>query len=76
MNLLRLIILALAIWIAYRIWQNYRSSKNKMPQSTKNRPAIPDMVACSACQTHIPENEALQKNGKFYCSQQHLDDDN
>ena len=73
MNLLRLIILALAIWIAFRIWQNYRSAAKKMPPKVG---AIPDMVACTVCKMHIPDNEALRKGNKFYCSQQHLDSDN
>jgi len=73
MNLLRLIILALAIWIAFRIWQNYRASAKKPPPKIK---AIPDMVACAICKMHIPDTEALRKGDKFYCSQQHLDSDN
>jgi len=70
MNLVRLIIIALAIWIAFRIWQNYRTTTKKRPPKPK---AIPDMVACTICKMHVPENEALHKDGKFYCSQQHLD---
>jgi len=73
MNLIRLIIIALAIWIAFRIWQNYRAAAKKMPPAPR---AISDMVACAVCKTHIPENEALRKNDKFYCSQHHLDGDN
>jgi len=73
MNLIRLIIIALAIWIAFRIWQNYRAKPKKMPPKSK---VIPEMVACTVCNMHIPDNEALRKNGKFYCSQQHLDGDN
>lgn len=73
MNLIRLIILALAIWIAFRIWQNYRAKTTKMPPKAK---AIPDMVPCSVCKMHIPDTEALRKGDKFYCSQQHLDADN
>ena len=72
MNLIRLLILALAIWIAFRIWQNYRAAAKKMPPKVK---AIPDMVACAVCNMHIPDNEALRNGDKFYCSQQHLDAD-
>jgi len=75
MNLLRFIIITLAIWIAYRIWQNYRAKAKKMPPKPKSQQAIPDMVSCAVCKMHIPENEALRKGDKHYCSQQHLDDD-
>ncbi len=76
MNLFRLIIIVLAVWIAYRIWQNYRSKAKKMTSSSKSQKNIPDMVACEVCKMHIPENEALYKGKKVYCSQQHLDADN
>ena len=29
------------------------------------------MVACSVCDTHIPESEAIIKNDKKYCSKEH-----
>ena len=29
------------------------------------------MVACAVCDTHIPESEAIIKNGKTYCSKEH-----
>jgi heat shock protein 5 len=31
------------------------------------------MVACSVCNTHIPENEAIIQNGRIYCSKEHLE---
>jgi len=76
MNLLRLIIITLAIWVAFRVWQNYRAKTKKMPPSSKTQQAIPDMVECVVCKMHIPENEALRKGNKIYCSQQHLEADN
>lgn len=76
MNLFRLIILALAIWIAFRIWQNYRSKAKNRPTKPTTQHAISDMVSCDVCNMHIPEHEALQKDNKYYCSQQHLDRDN
>jgi len=76
MNLLRLIIITFVIWIAFRIWQNYRAKAKKMPPKSKKPQAIPDMVACEVCKMHIPENEALRKGEKYYCSQQHLENDN
>ncbi|MDC0239960.1 metallothionein [Candidatus Thioglobus sp.] len=29
------------------------------------------MVACEVCDTHIPESDAIIKNGKTYCSKEH-----
>jgi len=76
MNLFRLIITALAVWIAYRIWQNFRAKSQNMPPPPKTPRAIPDMVECAVCQMHVPENEALRKGNKIYCSRQHLESDN
>jgi len=30
------------------------------------------MVRCNHCGTHLPAPEAQQRNGKFYCSREHL----
>ena len=29
------------------------------------------MVSCSVCDTHIPESDAIIKNGKTFCSKEH-----
>jgi len=75
MNLFRLIIIALAVWIAYRIWQNFKTKAKQIPPKNSQQ-AISDVVACQVCDMHIPENEAFRKGDKVYCSQQHLDSDN
>ncbi|HFD33088.1 MAG TPA: hypothetical protein ENJ28_10350 [Gammaproteobacteria bacterium] len=70
MNLIRLIVIALIVYLVARIikgWAANKSSKTgTVTQETK-------MVRCEVCQLHIPEGEALQKNGHFYCSQEHLE---
>jgi formylmethanofuran dehydrogenase subunit E len=30
------------------------------------------MVQCKFCGTYLPEPEALQHNGEFFCSKEHL----
>jgi uncharacterized protein len=37
------------------------------------QPSTNKMVACSVCNTHIPENEAIIQNGRIYCSKEHLE---
>ena len=45
----------------------------------KNRPGPPPksitekMVKCEHCGLHILEQEAIQSNNHFYCSQEHLE---
>ena len=33
------------------------------------------MVQCANCGIYIPEKEAFQQDGQYYCSQAHLDED-
>jgi len=70
MNLIRLIVIALIIYLVARILKRWAASKNS---PTSNKLQETKMVRCEVCQLHIPEDDALQKNGHFYCSQEHLD---
>jgi len=31
------------------------------------------MVACAACGLNVPQSEALARNGRWYCSSEHLE---
>lgn len=69
MNLIRLIILALVIWLIYRM---VRRLLAKPANDNTARPQVgTDMVRCAHCGIHIPENEALYADGQPYCSEEH-----
>ena len=70
MNLIRLIVSALIIYLLLRIVKNWNANK----KSTTSTPGETKMVRCKVCQLHIPENEALQNAGDYYCSQEHLEE--
>ena len=70
MNLIRLIVIALIIYLILRIVKNWSANK-KAKTSTLDETK---MVRCKVCKLHIPENEALQKAGEYYCSQEHLEE--
>lgn len=74
MSLIRLIVIALIIYLLLRIYKRWAANKNI--HSKKEDRSIKEniMVRCSICQLHVPQNEALEKNGEFYCSQKHLDE--
>ncbi len=68
------------IWIAYRFLQNTWSQRvreiEKLQQkkvTDKNAGPIQTIRACAYCKTHIPENEGITEDGRFFCSYQHLD---
>lgn len=69
MNLIRFIVLALVIWLIYRMVRRMLakpgSAKPASPQSGTN------MVRCAHCGIHIPETEALFRDGHPYCSETH-----
>lgn len=71
MSLIRLIVIALIIYLLIQIFKRWAANKNS--QSPIDQEKSEKMVQCEVCQLHIPENEALKLNGKFYCSQAHLD---
>lgn len=70
MNLIRLIVIALIIYLVFQIFKRWAANKS----ATTSTPKVTKMVQCKVCQLHIPENEALQRNGEFYCSQEHLEE--
>ena len=74
MNLIRLLVIALIIYLVIQIFKRWAANKNIQSNSQPENQEK-TMVACDVCQLHIPEDEALQKDGKFYCSQKHLDNE-
>jgi uncharacterized protein len=65
-----LIIIALIIiyMIVKRLWQKPRPPAPSGQQSGK-------IVQCANCGVYIPEQEALTRGERRYCSQAHLDED-
>lgn len=70
MNLIRLIVIALIIYLVFQIFKRWAANKNI--QSPGKQIQQEKMVRCEVCQLYIPEKEALQRDGKFFCSQKHL----
>ena len=71
MNLFRLLLLALAVWLAYRVLKYYLGRpKPSSPPPT----STPDMVRCTQCGLHIPKLEAVRDGEEFFCGKQHLED--
>ena len=67
-TLVIIIVLALVIMIARRLL-----AKPKTP--VKHKSTSEHMVQCANCGIYIPEQEALQRAERYYCSQAHLDED-
>jgi uncharacterized protein len=59
---------ALIVVIAKRLLQKPQPPASRSQKNER-------MVQCANCGIYIPEQEALQRAGRYYCSQTHLDDD-
>ena len=71
MGLIRIIVIALIIYLLIQIFKRWSANKaSKTPQQQGEQKL---MVKCDVCQLHIPKSEALQREEKYYCSQNHYD---
>jgi uncharacterized protein len=71
--LIRLLALALAAWL---IWRFILQRRKPLPKSkTADEVLETKMVKCAVCDTHIPRADALSANERWYCSEEHRDQD-
>ena len=68
--LIRLILLAVIVWVIYRLLKGY--TKSLAEKKAKSHGQISeDMVRCAHCGVHIPKSEGLFVEGKVFCSEAH-----
>ena len=69
---MKYILVLLVVWVGYHLWRKGRIADVAKPQVPQRSPAKPlAMVACAHCGTHLPNSEALQAGGVFYCNAEH-----
>ena len=66
--MVRILVIALIIYLLIRIFKGW-AANNK--STANNRSKEEKMVRCEVCQLHVPENEAISDNGKYYCCSEH-----
>lgn len=66
-KLILLLFLGLLAYLAYKGFR--RSSRNNEQVSQQQGPER--MVACARCGVHLPESEAVQAEGRHFCSEEH-----
>ncbi len=71
--MIKWIVLAVILIVVWKFLQRSRSA------SGEHRGVRPGgsvrMRACARCGVHVPESEALQVAGRYYCCVQHRDED-
>ncbi len=73
MGLVRLLVILVIAWLIYSTTRRWLASLDqKRDQKKSDRSAhIETMVSCAYCGLHVPQKEALQMQGKYYCSSEH-----
>jgi uncharacterized protein len=71
---LRLLLLLITLWALILI---LRRAVRRRSQEPANRPQPPvDTVSCAHCGLHIPKQEALVRDNRYFCCEQHLPPEN
>jgi len=66
-RILFFVLLALAIYLCWRLLQS-----KQLPRDGKaDRLAELPMVSCETCGLHVPRDEALSDEARYYCSEEH-----
>ena len=65
-RILFFVLLALAIYLVWRMLQ-----KKQLPR--EGDPGVPRLpiVSCATCGLHIPHNEALLQDERYFCCEEH-----
>lgn len=74
MNLIRVLIIGLLAWLVYRMIRKALSKPRTRGPRQAERLST-NMVRCEVCGVHVPQSEALERDGVFYCSTEHRDQD-
>ena len=66
--MIKLILVLLLGWVGISLFKRFMSSNSSQSEKTETGQK---MLACCVCDTHVPESDAIIKNGKIFCSQEH-----
>ena len=66
-KVLLFLIIALVIFVAIKAASRGRRRGAK----GQGRKPAESMVACARCRVNLPRSEALEADGRFYCSEEH-----
>lgn len=60
------VLLALAIYLVWRLLQ-----KKRLPPNVDSSVARLPMVSCATCGLHVPREEALIQDERYFCCEEH-----
>jgi uncharacterized protein len=68
---LKYLLFGLAIWGIYLILKHFLRTQNRQQAASREVKTV-DSVKCAYCGLHLPRNEALWSEGRYYCCKAHL----
>ena len=68
LKIVAVIIMALLVYIVF-----FKRNREREMFAKKNEKITDVMVECPTCKTYVSQKEAIVSNGKFYCSQECLE---
>ncbi len=66
-RILFFVLLALAIYLVWRLLQKKQSPPGDVDSSVARLP----MVSCATCGLHVPREEALIQDERYFCCEEH-----
>ena len=66
---IKLILVLLLGWIGFSLMKRFKKNNPSVSNSGKGQ----KMIACEVCDTHVPESDVIVKNGKNFCSKEHVE---
>lgn len=67
----RLLFWIALITAAFWLWRRFKPGAEAQQSSPREDSPAP-MVRCAQCGVHVPQQQALNENQRWYCSQAHL----
>jgi hypothetical protein len=64
----KIILFLVLAFVAYMVIKG--AARRSRPPAASDRPPE-HMVACGRCGVNLPKSEALEEDGRFYCSEEH-----
>jgi len=76
MGITRLITVAIVIWLIWFVFKRFQQGvdnrkRNAEIKKNKAKNAVSSVKKCAACGVHVLEVEALEQDGRYYCSVEH-----
>lgn len=68
---LKVIFIIILAFLAYVFF--FKKAREKDNITKKNERIEDEMVECPVCKTYVSQKEGILSNGKFYCSQECLE---